>query len=127
MHLIFYEADSATAKAAMFDMRRSGKPAHIRSARDFTGVPEACDEVTIMADVSGRYAGPIRAAYANKIATKRDPLDHDGDGKKGGSKAAPHSDDLAAVRDEYQRVVGKRPFMGWDAATLRAKIAEAGE
>lgn len=32
---------------------------------------------------------------------------------------------IAAVRAEYQRVTGKRPFMGWDAATLRQKMAEA--
>ena len=35
------------------------------------------------------------------------------------------ADDLAALRAEYQDVIGKKPFNGWDAATLRAKIAEA--
>lgn len=34
-------------------------------------------------------------------------------------------DEIAALRAEYERVVGKRPFMGWDVDTLRAKIAEA--
>jgi hypothetical protein len=34
-------------------------------------------------------------------------------------------DDLAALRDEYQKALGKRPFHGWDAAALRAKIDEA--
>lgn len=38
-------------------------------------------------------------------------------------KAKP--DDLKALRDEYQDKVGKRPYHGWDAATLKAKIAEA--
>ncbi len=33
--------------------------------------------------------------------------------------------DLADLRDEYQQFVGKRPFHGWDAPTLREKIAEA--
>jgi len=32
---------------------------------------------------------------------------------------------LKRLRAEYQRVVGKRPYHAWDAATLRAKIAEA--
>ena len=32
--------------------------------------------------------------------------------------------DIADVRAEYERVVGKRPFHGWDAETLKAKIAE---
>lgn len=40
-------------------------------------------------------------------------------------KAAPQSDENAVLRAEYERIVGKRPFMGWDADTLRAKIAEA--
>ncbi|MDX0310553.1 hypothetical protein GOC54_05370 [Sinorhizobium meliloti] len=33
-------------------------------------------------------------------------------------------DDIAALRKEYLEVVGKRPFHGWDAATIRAKINE---
>lgn len=32
---------------------------------------------------------------------------------------------LSALRAEYQKVVGKRPFHGWDAAELRAKLDEA--
>lgn len=33
-------------------------------------------------------------------------------------------DDLGSLREEYETAVGKRPFMGWDADTLRAKMAE---
>lgn len=47
----------------------------------------------------------------------------------GGDKPAiePTKDDekLAGLRDEYQRVVGKKPYHGWDAATLEAKIKAA--
>lgn len=32
---------------------------------------------------------------------------------------------LSSLRAEYQEVVGKRPFHGWDADALREKIAEA--
>ena len=32
---------------------------------------------------------------------------------------------VSALREEYEAVVGKRPFMGWDADKLREKIAEA--
>ncbi|MBY9062308.1 hypothetical protein K7957_05110 [Sphingomonas yunnanensis] len=35
----------------------------------------------------------------------------------------PVEEDLGALRDEYHRVLGKRPFNGWDAAELRARIA----
>jgi hypothetical protein len=34
-------------------------------------------------------------------------------------------DAIVAARAEYQEKVGKRPFMGWDAETVRAKMAEA--
>lgn len=34
-------------------------------------------------------------------------------------------EELKALREEYQDVVGKRPYHGWDAETLKAKIAEA--
>lgn len=34
-------------------------------------------------------------------------------------------DDLSGLREEYETKVGKRPFMGWDADTLREKIAAA--
>lgn len=37
----------------------------------------------------------------------------------------PTKDDLAELRATYEKVIGKRPFMGWDADTLAAKIAEA--
>lgn len=33
--------------------------------------------------------------------------------------------ELSALRAEYQETVGKRPYHGWDADTLREKIAEA--
>ncbi|QAZ46136.1 hypothetical protein [Mesorhizobium sp. Pch-S] len=32
---------------------------------------------------------------------------------------------LADLRAEYALIVGKKPFHGWDAATLREKIAAA--
>lgn len=40
-------------------------------------------------------------------------------------KARKPVEDMAALRKEYQEIVGKRAFNGWDAATLKAKIAEA--
>ena len=33
--------------------------------------------------------------------------------------------DLAAARADYEAKLGKKPFMGWDAKTLREKIAAA--
>ncbi len=52
-----------------------------------------------------------------------DPLDHDGDGKKGGSEKPPADPDLAILRAEYQAKFGKKPFAGWKADQLREKLA----
>lgn len=57
-------------------------------------------------------------------ASTKDPLDHDKDGKPGGSTAPEQTDDLTDVRAQYAELFGKRPFMGWDAKTLTAKIEE---
>lgn len=35
------------------------------------------------------------------------------------------ADDLAALRAEYHALTGRRPFNGWDADTLRRRIAAA--
>lgn len=34
-------------------------------------------------------------------------------------------DERPALRHRYEQLLGKKPFAGWDADTLRAKIAEA--
>ena len=41
--------------------------------------------------------------------------DDDGDGDE---------NPLKTVRDEYEQVVGRRPFHGWDEAELRRRMAE---
>ena len=39
--------------------------------------------------------------------------------------ASASADDRAPLRAEYQAKFGKKPFHGWDAETLKAKLAEA--
>lgn len=51
-----------------------------------------------------------------------DPLDHDGDGQKGGSKPAEEGDELTKLRADYLDVMGKRPYHGWTAEQLQEKI-----
>lgn len=51
----------------------------------------------------------------------RDPLDHDGDGAKGGSEAS--GEDLTALRAAYKAKVGKKAFAGWDAAEIKARMS----
>lgn len=40
-------------------------------------------------------------------------------------QAGPGVDDLAAARAEYEAKMGKKPFHGWDAKTIREKMAGA--
>lgn len=40
-------------------------------------------------------------------------------------RATEIEDELTELRAEYQEVVGKRAYHGWDAETLRAKISDA--
>lgn len=49
-----------------------------------------------------------------------DALDHDGNGKKGGSTSP--AEDVSELRKAYKDKFGKRPFNGWDAAELKARI-----
>lgn len=53
------------------------------------------------------------------------PLDHDGDGRKGGSKPADDSEEMQKLRTKYQEVVGKRAYHSWGAAELQRRIDEA--
>lgn len=50
-------------------------------------------------------------------------LDHDKNGEPGGSKAP--EGDVAELRKVYQAKFGKRPFPGWNAAELTARIETA--
>lgn len=43
------------------------------------------------------------------------------------SPLKPNAEDLKALRARYIEVLGKRPFPGWDADKLRAKIADEGK
>lgn len=71
--------------------------------------------------------------YRNRMMKARDPRFAKIAGKLYGTRAleaekpAPivPADDLSFLRAEYQRVIGKRPFNGWKADELRAKIAAA--
>lgn len=53
--------------------------------------------------------GPLE--HAN---TSRNPTDIPAKAQAG--------DDVAALRAEYETTLGRRPFMGWDAAQLKDKI-----
>lgn len=70
-----------------------------------------------------RVLGKLGYDRADMIAA--DPLDHDGDGRRGGSPKHAASDELTELRAKYQEKFGKRAFNGWDASELSAKLAEA--
>jgi hypothetical protein len=47
------------------------------------------------------------------------------DHNKGAGSLKQDGDEIAALRAEYIEKFGRRPFYGWDADTLREKIAAA--
>ena len=54
-----------------------------------------------------------------------DPLDHDADGRRGGSLSHEATDELTALRARYQDVTGRKFYHGWGADDLRRRIADA--
>lgn len=66
-----------------------------------------------------RARDPRFARVLGKLGYNRSDMVADGQ-----APSAP-VEDLGALRAEYQRVVGKRPFNGWDAETLADKIKTA--
>lgn len=61
-----------------------------------------------------------------KIAELEAKLEALANGPKEPKKTAPSvNNGLEEVRAEYEKVVGKKPFHGWDEATLKVKIEEA--
>lgn len=77
------------------------------------------------ADVPGDWLDHPAEAGPEPVTAKFAALDADGDGKPGGSPKLEQTDELVALRGEYKRLLGKKPFNGWDAVTLREKIAAA--
>ena len=75
-----------------------------------------------------------KSTYMDRALKSRDPRFARILGKLGYERrdmvaAEPVSDDdeITALRAEYQDVVGKKAFHGWDSDALRDKIADAKE
>jgi len=73
-------------------------------------------------DFSDVYAEALRQSPGVEVRFPS-PDDRLSPARKAELLASKASDDVGALRDEYQARFGKRPFMGWDAETLRQKIA----
>lgn len=63
-----------------------------------------------------------RERAARFAEQRRHALDHDGDGKRGGSPKSNPSAELTAARKQYRAKSGKQAFHGWDEAELRRRI-----
>lgn len=100
------------------DVATSSGPAILPANGELSGVELGALDAEIMRQ------SPYVEMTEDKKVKQADPLDHDGDGKKGGSKAAEESEELSKLRADYQEVVGKRAYHGWSAEELQAKIDE---
>lgn len=66
----------------------------------------------------GRAEYAVKGASASAMPT---PAAQDADPPPPGGTADPS---VATLRAQYEELFGKKPFNGWDAATLSAKISE---
>lgn len=71
-------------------------------------------------DRAMRSADPRFARILGKLGYQRSDMVAE-------AEAAQAEDELTELRAQYQEAVGKRAYHGWDAETLREKIAEATE
>ena len=71
-------------------------------------------------DRAMRSADPRFARVLGKLGYQRSDMVAKAD-------AETQDDELTDLRAQYQDAVGKRAYHGWDADTLREKIAEAVE
>ena len=97
-------------------------PYDIQTVDGFERLP-AYGEVT--AEFTGDYLQLLEASMAVQVLdapSKPDPLDHDENGKKGGSKPAEDNEELTKLRADYQEVFGKRAYHGWGVEELQQKI-----
>lgn len=69
---------------------------------------------------------PRYARVFDKLGYSRSDLSADQQAEPA-SDPAPGADDLAALREQYQAAVGKKPYHGWDADELRKRIVDAGK
>lgn len=79
------------------------------------------------------HYGPAGEAriFTNEADVPEGWEDHPGKVKESAAKPAKADaepdDAMASLRAEYAEKMGKKPFMGWDEATLREKLAAAPE
>lgn len=82
----------------------------------------------IQKEVDSSYKGPEKqlTPEQQKIAELEAKLEALANGSNKPKKTDPLTNrGLDAIRAEYEEVVGKKPFHGWDEATLKVKIEEA--
>lgn len=72
------------------------------------------ERIKIKHDGPRGWAGIVKSAF--------DPAKHE---PYGGSGLRGAGDEMSDLRADYERVMGKRPFMGWNADTIRAKMGNA--
>lgn len=103
----------------------TNSPYDLQTTKGFVRLP-AFGEVS--GDFTGDYLQLLEASMAVKVIASpaRDPLDHDGDGRKGGSKSSSEADDATLkLRAEYKELTGKDADGRWKADRIQSEIDKA--
>jgi len=97
-------------------MRFAGEYTNGRTSLVAFGVTfEGYEPSEVPPNVAGKFAGHPEFIPA-------DPLDHDGDGEKGGSLPDAPDDELEALRLRYEELAGKKPHHMMKAPRLIEEI-----
>ena len=95
-------------------------------AKGYYGQLRAIDDVFEVTDgLKASWFEEVEPEVATAAEAAKSPLDHDGDGKPGGSTAPEKTPLLKQLRKQFRDLFGKKPFSSWGEAELQAKIAEA--
>lgn len=70
-------------------------------------------------------AGPLDVATNPSTSDDTHPLDHDADGRPGGSLPAAERNVCEELREEYERLTGSSADRRWGEARLRQEIKQA--
>lgn len=77
------------------------------------------------ADAGTSAAGPLDVAINPSTSDDTHPLDHDADGRPGGSLPAAERNVCEELREEYERLTGSSADRRWGEARLRQEIKQA--
>jgi hypothetical protein len=115
--------DPFSAPAAQARILVALKKARYATERPEGEVPDMPEGLRAAAQSMTRAPAAVPKPPADLVTRAAGAFDHDNRDGPGGSTAPEATDELKALRAEYNEVSGRRFFSGWTADQLRERIA----